>query len=170
ASEALLERFILERRTSDAEPWVPIYSERAVGDEQRGESYRHEDLQVQPGVEYQYRLRLVARDGQEQLSHVVSLTPLGDGEVWVGQSSPNPFGSQTSVELRLPENRRVRAEVVDALGRLVRVVVDDVLPAGNHLLTWDGTADGGVPAAAGTYRWRIFVGDQHYMQSITLVR
>ncbi|MCS7177283.1 MAG: hypothetical protein NZ960_06705 [Candidatus Kapabacteria bacterium] len=170
ASEALLERFILERRTFDAEPWAPIYSERAVGDEQRGESYRYEDLQVQPGVEYQYRLRLVARDGQEQFSHVISLTPLGDGEVWVGQSSPNPFGSQTSVELRLPENSRVRAEVVDALGRLVRVVVDDVLPAGNHLLTWDGTADGGVPAAAGTYRWRIFIGDQHYTQSITLVR
>ncbi|MCS7169894.1 MAG: hypothetical protein NZ949_04650, partial [Candidatus Kapabacteria bacterium] len=170
ASEALLERFILERRASDGEPWTRIHSERALGDEQRGESYRYEDTQVQPGVEYQYRLRLVARDGQEQFSHVLTLTPLGDGEIWVGMSSPNPFGAQTSVELRLPETARVRADVVDALGQVVYTVVNEVLPAGVHHLVWDGTTGFGAPAAAGAYRWRIFVGDQLFTQPVTLVR
>lgn len=170
ASEAMLERFVLERRTAETEPWVPIYSERALGDEQRGESYRYEDTQVQPGVEYQYRLRLVARDGQESYSQVLRLTPLGEGEIWIGTSAPNPFAGQTALEVRLPENQRVRAEIVDALGALVRTVVDQELPAGSHQLSWDGTTEMGTAAAAGVYRWRIFIGDRVWTQAVTLVR
>jgi hypothetical protein len=170
ASEARLEQFVLERRSSEAEPWLPVYQTAALGDAQRGESYRYEDVQVLPGVEYQYRLRMVLRDGQEQFSHVLHLTPLGDGELWVGQSAPNPFGGQTVLQLRLPENSRVRAEIVDALGATVRRVLDEELPAGEHQLLWDGTNEYGVPVATGTYRWRIFVGDQLFVRQVTLVR
>jgi flagellar hook assembly protein FlgD len=49
-------------------------------------------------------------------------------------------------------------------------VLDEELPAGEHQLLWDGTNEYGVPVATGTYRWRIFVGDQLFVRQVTLVR
>jgi flagellar hook assembly protein FlgD len=101
---------------------------------------------------------------------VLHLTPLGEGDIWVGATTPNPFTAQTSLELRLPEGSHVRAEIVDALGNLVRRVAEGELPAGTHTLRWDGTTETGAPAATGTYLWRLFLGDRVVTQPMTLVR
>ncbi len=50
---------------------------------------------------------------------------------------PNPFNPITSTTLSLPNQTAVRVEVLDVLGRSVRVLRDEVLPAGNHTLTFD---------------------------------
>lgn len=50
---------------------------------------------------------------------------------------PNPFNPVTSTTLTLPEQAEVRAVVSDILGRSVAVIHEGVLPAGEHLLTFD---------------------------------
>jgi flagellar hook assembly protein FlgD len=43
----------------------------------------------------------------------------------------------------------------DARGRLVRTLVDEVLPAATHLRTWDGTDAAGRRVASGVYYCRL---------------
>lgn len=65
---------------------------------------------------------------------------------------PNPFGANTSVAFTLGRAGRVDLSVSDVLGRRVRGIAHGLwLTAGPHSIGWDGTRDGGAPAAAGVY-------------------
>jgi hypothetical protein len=64
---------------------------------------------------------------------------------------PNPFNPATTIELSLVRAGRIRLEVFDARGRLVRMVHDGQLGAGFHSLPWDGRDDAGRAVASGVY-------------------
>ena len=50
---------------------------------------------------------------------------------------PNPFNPATATTLELPEPVHVRVEALDMLGRTVSLIHEGVLPAGEHMLTFD---------------------------------
>ena len=54
----------------------------------------------------------------------------------LGLPSPSPFDQSTSVVLGMKRSDRVHAEVVDALGRPVELMVNGPLSAGLHRLAW----------------------------------
>ena len=65
---------------------------------------------------------------------------------------PNPFNPSTRITLRTRTSGRCRVAVYDARGRRVRRLLDDpLLPAGLHVLGWDGRDDAGRTAAGGLY-------------------
>jgi uncharacterized delta-60 repeat protein len=72
-----------------------------------------------------------------------------------GRVFPNPSATTSRLELQLPAQDFVRASIVDVAGRRVRDLFAGSLPAGTHLLEWDGRDDLGRMAASGTYlvRW-----------------
>ncbi len=74
---------------------------------------------------------------------------------------PNPTSSSSVISMRLPNDCRVRVEVRDRTGAMVRTMVDRTQPAGNHTLQWDGTSDSAMPVRNGIYvlRWTITEGD-----------
>lgn len=76
-------------------------------------------------------------------------------EFSVSSPAPLPLAQWTSVRVTLPEAARLRAEVYNSLGRLVRVLCDDAVEAGRHLLIWDGYWDDAHPAESGMYLLRI---------------
>jgi len=51
----------------------------------------------------------------------------------------------------------VRLEIVDARGRLVRTLVDQPLPPGQHVRRWDGQDDRGRRTGAGVYFVRLWM-------------
>lgn len=60
---------------------------------------------------------------------------------------PNPSGGATTLRFALPREGVVRLSVHDVSGRLVRVLVDAHMPAGEHSVIWDGAiARGRVPS------------------------
>jgi len=69
----------------------------------------------------------------------------------LGPAHPNPFNPSTSFALTMERPDNVRLEIFDARGRLVRVLQDGVLAAGDHVLRWDGNTDMGMQAASGLY-------------------
>jgi hypothetical protein len=73
------------------------------------------------------------------------------GGVALGIPRPNPSRGSASIEYRVPGAGGVKLAVYDALGRLVRVLVEDDLPAGTHYAAWDGASRSGAPAPAGVY-------------------
>ena len=64
---------------------------------------------------------------------------------------PNPFNPTTSIALSLDRATRVRLEIFDVRGRLVRMLHDGDLAAGTHDLPWNGCDDGGQAVASGVY-------------------
>jgi uncharacterized lipoprotein YddW (UPF0748 family) len=74
----------------------------------------------------------------------VTVTSAGEGETVpdqfaLHQNFPNPFNPSTRIEFDLPEMTRVTLTVYDILGREVKILVDDSLPAGTHSVTWNAT-------------------------------
>ena len=52
---------------------------------------------------------------------------------------PNPFTQGSTMRLALPAPERVTVKIYDPAGRLVRTLVDEQMPAGEHSFVWDGT-------------------------------
>ncbi len=71
------------------------------------------------------------------------------------QNYPNPFNSKTIIRYGVPEAANVTLLVYDLLGRVVRRLVDEVQPAGQKVVTWDGTDDMGKAVASGVYLCRM---------------
>lgn len=64
---------------------------------------------------------------------------------------PNPFHDHATVSFSLDDPRTMVIAVYDVLGRRVRTLLDQVLPAGSYDVPWDGMNQEGQVAAAGTY-------------------
>jgi flagellar hook assembly protein FlgD len=80
-------------------------------------------------------------------------------------SYPNPIRDQATLEYTLPEERNVRIEVYDILGRRVAVLKDGQQEAGRHKMQLDGGR-----LASGVYFGRLKAGEQTLTQKITVVR
>ncbi len=64
---------------------------------------------------------------------------------------PNPFNPLTNIRFRLPAAGQVQVGIFDLRGRLLKSLVRDALPAGEHVVTWNGLDALGRPVASGTY-------------------
>jgi hypothetical protein len=51
-------------------------------------------------------------------------------------NSPNPFAETTEIRFGIPTDGRARIAVYDVNGREVDLVIDRVLPAGYHSVSW----------------------------------
>ena len=68
------------------------------------------------------------------------------------QNYPNPFNPSTVIPFELPKKGHVTLKVYDNLGREVKVLVDRVLPAGRHKVTFNAKG-----LATGVYFYRLSV-------------
>lgn len=83
------------------------------------------------------------------------------------QNYPNPFNPTTNIRFNLSKSGHVRLVIYNILGRRVTTLVDEDLPAGHKLVTWDGKDDLGKEVASGVYFYRIKAGD--FVQSKKMV-
>lgn len=85
-------------------------------------------------------------------------------------STPNPFHAQTTIAFDLPSEQRVQMVVYSVNGELARTLVDDVLPAGRHSMTWAGIGDDGRPLPPGVYWVRTQAKHQRDIRKLVLVK
>lgn len=84
---------------------------------------------------------------------------------------PNPFGQSTTLAYTLEDDREVRIEIYDVLGRRVRTLVrGEKQEAGLHEAEWRGRTQFGKPAGSGVYFYRIEAGDFTATKKMVLVR
>lgn len=62
----------------------------------------------------------------------------------------------------------VELRIYDLLGREVKTLLNEALPPGDYVVTWDGRNDKGEEAASGVYLYRLRVG-QGFVQSRKMV-
>jgi len=83
---------------------------------------------------------------------------------------PNPFNPETVIKFALPQDMPVTLKVYNILGQVVNTLVDEVLPAGDHSVIWNGKNGQGGDAASGVYFYRINAGDFESIKKMTLLR
>ena len=91
-------------------------------------------------------------------------------ELRIFPAAPNPATRTMQVRLALPVTLDVAVQVYDPRGALIRTLVDETLPAGHRILTWDGTAHDGTRAGAGVYFLSIRAGRVRETQKVTWIR
>ncbi len=79
----------------------------------------------------------------------------GDARLFLDQPLPSPFSGSTGISFGLPSPAPCILSVYDLSGRLVRILVEQDLPAGGHSVTWDGTTGAGVQCPDGVYLIRL---------------
>ncbi len=67
------------------------------------------------------------------------------------QNYPNPFNPETVIHYHTPQSGRVELAIFNLLGQKVRVLVNDVQPAGSYEVHWQGSDDHGNRLSSGTY-------------------
>ena len=82
---------------------------------------------------------------------------------------PNPFAHQTTLTFQLDRPAAVTLALYDVRGRQVATLVDGVKAAGEHRITWDGTADGR-RLPAGVYVARLTSPGGSAVTKLTIVR
>lgn len=83
---------------------------------------------------------------------------------------PNPFDAQTTIAFDLPSDQRVQMAVYDLRGEHVRTLLDQVMPAGRHSMTWAGIGDDGRPLPPGVYWIKTQARDRRDVHRTVLVK
>jgi len=89
------------------------------------------------------------------------------------QNYPNPFNPTTTISYRLPGGKQsyaVTLKIYDALGRLIKVLVQENQPPGVYRVVWDGTDMNGRAVASGIYFYTIQAGDFRQTKKMILMR
>jgi len=67
------------------------------------------------------------------------------------QNIPNPFNPVTNIKFYLENSGHISLKVFNLKGQLVKILVDDLLPVGDHNLIWNGKNENGDHSASGIY-------------------
>jgi len=88
----------------------------------------------------------------------------------LGEAFPNPFNPATTIRFSIPGESAVRLEIYGLDGRLVSVLVDNVLPGGAHEAVWLGRDESGRQVASGVYFSRLSAGSHSQVRKLTLMK
>ncbi|MBM4118095.1 choice-of-anchor D domain-containing protein [bacterium] len=83
---------------------------------------------------------------------------------------PNPFNPSVTVPFSLAAAGRARLAVYDVPGRLVRELLNEQRPAGEHAVVWDGRDESGRAAGTGVYFVRLEAAGLAESQKLVLLR
>jgi hypothetical protein len=101
----------------------------------------------------------------------ISITVTDQAPVTTLRSNfPNPFAAATVIGYTLQAEGRARLAIYDIRGREVSVLIDEVQPAGDHTVAWNGTSRTSTPLASGVYFYRLTAGGRTLAGRMILAR
>ncbi|MDP8322210.1 MAG: T9SS type A sorting domain-containing protein, partial [Candidatus Stygibacter australis] len=68
---------------------------------------------------------------------------------------PNPFNPETQIVFNLSETGHANLSIYNLKGQLVKLLADEILPAGINSLIWDGRNENGRKVSSGVYFLRL---------------
>lgn len=89
----------------------------------------------------------------------------------LAQNYPNPFNPVTTIKYSIPSQGFVKLNVYNILGQEVKTLVNEVMGAGNHQITWKGDNNFGQKLSSGVYFYRIdFNGSQQMVKKMVFLK
>lgn len=99
-----------------------------------------------------YNVNLSANSITVNIESTSNLIPK---EFSLSQNYPNPFNPSTNIEFGLKESRFTKLVIFDILGREVKTLVNENLPAAFYKAVWNGRNSSGNLVSSGVYFYKI---------------
>jgi len=169
--------WIVERRpvsddsvANKAAKFAEIHRLAGAGSTPYRTNYEFIDRSAQAGMRYAYRIVDVSKYGIPTTHPEVQVVVLRPERLALSPAWPNPANPVTSWTYTLPEDAHVRVMVYNALGQQVRVLLDERVPAGVHLIRWDGADGQGRSLASGMYLYVLETPKGRLVGKLTMLR
>ncbi|MBN2355042.1 Ig-like domain-containing protein [candidate division KSB1 bacterium] len=143
---------VLRSRTEDGS--YEKINEKIVPARSDGD-YHFVDRNVVSGLRYYYKVEDVNSRGQTTVHGPVMAEVPVPTSFELSQNYPNPFNPTTTLRYQIPSASRVRVDVFNTRGQLIRTLVDADVQAGFHTIVWDGRNQSGTPVVSGVYYYRM---------------
>jgi DNA-binding transcriptional regulator YhcF (GntR family) len=88
----------------------------------------------------------------------------------IAGSYPNPFNPETQIDYTLSISEKVRIQIYNITGQLIRTFDQGYQQAGSYSLRWDGRNENRDPAASGIYLYRIEAGPYSLTNRMVLLK
>jgi hypothetical protein len=92
-------------------------------------------------------------------------TDLQPGSTVLHDNRPNPFNPTTEIGFSLPHASHVNLEIFNIMGQKVSTLVDRLMEAGDHTVSFDGSK-----VASGIYLYRLTAGDCVESKKMLLIK
>jgi hypothetical protein len=90
--------------------------------------------------------------------------------IGLNQNSPNPFNSNTSIDIFLPHSMKISLEIYNLLGQRVAILFQGDLPGGYSRMNWDGMMLDSRPAPSGIYFYCLTVNGTTLTRKMALLK
>lgn len=116
ASERNVAAQVVERSANGTSDWKTLHRIAGEGDSQTEKLYHYED--AAPLAKAYYRLRIIDRDGKEQLSDITPVIRRNEG-FGLLELFPNPVKDNLTVQFNVLTDGMVEIRITDITGRMV---------------------------------------------------
>jgi hypothetical protein len=123
-----------------------------------------------------YRITAIDFSGNESAPASTGVMTSVDGDTTLPVAfalrgaTPNPARARAHIAFDLPAQAAVSLLVFDVGGRVVRTLARASMPAGAHVVGWDGRDESGRRVPAGVYLYRLRAGSNESSGRLTLIR
>lgn len=153
------------------EGWATIGFVEGNGTTTEKSSYRYTDDFSNYGFNgtLLYRLKQIDFDGRSIYSGTVAIDlNILRKDYHLLQNYPNPFNPVTNLRFNIPEESKVKVEIVNSLGEVISEIVNEVRQSGFYNETWNAEN-----FSSGVYYVRMnaksLVSDKSYLQTIKML-
>ena len=84
----------------------------------------------------------------------------------LGQSSPNPFHTSTTIVFASPIRSSARLALYDVQGKRVATLLDGMVDPGQYTVKWNGASDTGELLSPGVYMVRLTIGRHEAVRKV----
>ena len=99
-------------------------------------------------------VQVVVQDSQGQTigrKEIDLITELSVKETQLFAPFPNPANPHATIQFALVQEAKVQLDIYNVLGQRVRTLVNEMKPAGQWQVVWDGSNDAGASVSSGMY-------------------
>jgi len=171
ASEASTLGYKVWRSTQENGSYTRLNNEplKSVGESSGGFLYTFIDRTAEKGKIYWYKIEEITVDGQSVFfGPVMLVSPPSDFAL--DQNYPNPFNPETTINYQIAEESNVTIKIYSLMGREIKTLVNQKLPAASYSAKWDGTDNNGNRVSSGIYFVQMKAGTYSNMRKMTLMR
>jgi len=144
-------------------------------------SYSYLDSEVEMETTYYYWLESVDLGGTSALHGPITvlvsgepgdpgIPPLPPTVTQLLPAFPNPFNPSTNIRYSLVEPAKVKIEIFNVKGQLMRVFENTYEIPGYYQISWDGMDSNGRKAASGVYLYRMTAGKYSSYKKMVLAK
>lgn len=167
ASEVNSSRFEVERSIGASDFFNKIGEEVARGTSASITHYGpFVDAKVNVGNTYNYRLKMIDKDGEFKYSDIRSITlESGDGLLSLGEFEPNPAVNNSKLSFNLDKTSTVSIALYNINGTLVANLFNSEVPAGTKTIDVELSN-----IASGSYNAVITINGNSFVKKITVIK